>query len=178
MNAEKSVCVTGNTSNGPIVYNCYPVDEFSQGKWLLSIGSVSFDSSISNSATCAVTCNFVTGKKRSASGDVKIYGKPLNVFHLKTSSTSPRGIFRFCKYGNTSIRQRSFRQPSVGQPSFGQPKQNAADTDADKDGDADDDDEAAASDGNETKTATTKPTTTKITMTATTTTQTVILSIL
>lgn len=96
--AEKSICARGNLKNGPISYNCYPVNEFSQNKWLLSVNSVSFDSAENISQTCAIVCNFVTAKGRLQNGDIKIFQQPLNIFHLKTSQAAQRGIFRFCNY--------------------------------------------------------------------------------
>lgn len=96
--ADKSINVNGNLNQGPVRYTCYPVNEFSQGKWLISINSVTFDSTQNYSNTCAITCNFVTSKKRSTNGDIQIYEEPLNIFHLKSSQTASRGIFRFCNY--------------------------------------------------------------------------------
>ena len=97
MNADKSVDVSGNFSKGPVVYTCYPSDEFSQSKWRICVSSVTYNSTKVLSSTFFITCNFVTGKKRSAKGEVVFYEQPLNAFHLKTSSTAPRGIFRFCE---------------------------------------------------------------------------------
>ena len=94
--AKKSICCHGNLSNGPIIYSCYPSDEFAQGKWILALNSVSFEATENISANCAITCNFVTGRKRMHNGDIKIVEQPLNIFHLKTSTTSPRSISRFC----------------------------------------------------------------------------------
>ena len=96
--AEKSVLVSGNLKDGSIRYVCYPVNEFSQTRWLIAINSVTFDSTENIAKTCAISCNFVTGKKRSANGDIEIYQEPLNMFHLKTTATASRGIFRFCNY--------------------------------------------------------------------------------
>ena len=99
--AEKSVAVTGNLQNGPLSYVCYPTNEFSQSRWLVAINSVVFDSVENISKTCSVSCNFVTGKKRSGNGEIEIYQEPLNIFHLKTSPTAPRGVFRFCKLSSS-----------------------------------------------------------------------------
>ena len=96
--AEKSVLVNGNLKDGPITYVCYPINEFSQTKWLIALNSVTFDSVENISKTSSITCNFVTGKKRSERGEVEIYQEPLNVFHIKTSQNASRGIFRFCNY--------------------------------------------------------------------------------
>ena len=96
--AEKSVLVSGNLKDGPIRYICYPINEFSQARWLIAVNSVTFDSVESISKTCSISCNFVTGKKRSANGDIEVYQQPLNLFHMKTTATAPRGIFRFCNY--------------------------------------------------------------------------------
>ena len=96
--AEKSVIVNGNLKDGPLTYVCYPINEFSQAKWPIALNSVSFDSGETLSKTCSITCNFVTGKKRSNRGEVEFYQEPLNIFHIKTSATAPRGIFRFCNY--------------------------------------------------------------------------------
>ena len=95
--AKKSICCDGNSSNGPIIYICYPSDEFAQGKWVLAVNSVSFEASENFSSMCAITCNFVTCRKRTQDGDIKIVEQPLNIFHLKTSTTLPRGISRFCE---------------------------------------------------------------------------------
>ena len=94
--AEKSVYVEGNIQNGPITYICYPVNEFSQAKWLVAVNSVTFDSVENISKTCAITCNFVTSQRRTSKGEIEIYEQPLNVFHMKTTPNAPRGIFRFC----------------------------------------------------------------------------------
>ena len=94
--AEKSVFVDGNIQNGQITYVCYPINEFSQGKWLIAVNSVTFDSTENISKTCAITCNFVTGQRRTPRGDIEVYEQPLNVFHIKTTPTAARGIFRFC----------------------------------------------------------------------------------
>ena len=96
--AEKSVTVTGNLQDGPLRYICYPTNEFSQRRWLVAINSVIFDSVEPISKTCSVSCNFVTGKKRSAKGEIEIFQEPLNIFHLKTAPNAPRGIFRFCNF--------------------------------------------------------------------------------
>ena len=96
--AEKSVCVQGNLKNGAIIYSCYPINEFSQSKWLLAINSVTFDSAENISQTCSIGCNFITTKGRLQNGEIKIYEQPLNVFHLKTTASAKRGIFRFCNY--------------------------------------------------------------------------------
>ena len=95
--AKKSVCCEGNTSNGPIIYVCYPSDEFGQGKWSLAINSVSYEASDNFSSTCAITCNFVTCRKRTHDEDIKIVEQPLNIFQLKTTTTIPRNTSRFCK---------------------------------------------------------------------------------
>ena len=96
--SRKAVFCSGNVSNGQITYECYPNNEFSQGKWILAVNSVTFDTPLPLSSTCMITCNFVTSKKRTAEGDVKIFEQPPNVFFLKTTTTSPRGVSRFCKY--------------------------------------------------------------------------------
>ena len=96
--ADRSVCVTGNLQNGPISYTCYPVNEFNNGKYLIAVNSVVFDSTENISLTSMITCNFVTNTERSARGEIEIYQEPLNIFHLKTCATLTRGIFRFCKY--------------------------------------------------------------------------------
>ena len=96
--SEKSVVIDGNLKEGPLIYTCYPNTEFSEVKWLLAINSVVFDSTTTVSSTCMITCNFVTSKKRNNRGDVIVYEQPLNLFHIKTSPTAPRGIFRFCNY--------------------------------------------------------------------------------
>ena len=95
--SRKAVFCSGNVSNGQITYECYPNNEFSQGKWILALNSVTFDTALSLSLTCMITCNFVTSKKRTHGGEVKIFEQPLNIFYLKTTSTSPRGVSRFCK---------------------------------------------------------------------------------
>ena len=97
MNADKSVNVCGNFSKGPIVYTCYPSDEFCRSKWRICVASVTFNSTQPLSSTFSITCNFVTGQKRSAKGEVVFYEQPLNAFHLKTTPTASRGIFRFCE---------------------------------------------------------------------------------
>ena len=97
MNIHKSVSVNGNLKNGKLVYTCYPINEFSSGKWKLAIEAVDFDSSETISKTCMITSNFVLSRKRSPSGEVNVYQQPLNTFHLKSSATAPRGIFRFGK---------------------------------------------------------------------------------
>ena len=94
--AEKSVYVDGNIQNGTITYVCYPNNEFAQAKWLVAVNSVTFDSTENISKTCAITCNFVTGQRRTSKGEVEIYQQPLNIFHMKTTPAAPRGIFRFC----------------------------------------------------------------------------------
>lgn len=96
--AEKSVLVTGNVKDGAISYICYPINEFSEARWLVAINSVSFDSVENISKTCSISCNFVTTQKRSTNGQIEIQQEPLNVFHLKTTPTASRGIFRFCNY--------------------------------------------------------------------------------
>ena len=95
--AKKSISCDGNISNGPIIYVCYPSDEFSQGKWIVALNSVSYEATENFSLTCAVTCNFVTGRKQTHNGDIKIIEQPLNIFQLKTSTTLPRNTSRFCK---------------------------------------------------------------------------------
>ena len=95
--AKKSISCDGNISNGPITYICYPSDEFGQGKWILAVNSVSFEASDNFSSMCAITCNFVTCRKRTHNGDIKIVEQTLNIFHLKTSTTLPRNTSRFCK---------------------------------------------------------------------------------
>ena len=110
MNADKSVCISGNFANGPISYTCYPTNEFSDKQWLLSVQSVSFNSANDLSATCVITCNFVTSQKRSTSGEVEFYEQPLNTFHLKTSRTSSRGIFRFCIILSVTISFKRVRK--------------------------------------------------------------------
>ena len=96
--AEKSVLVTGNLQDGAITYVCYPINEFSQARWLIAVNSVTYDSVENISKTCAISCNFVTSKKRSGNGEIEIYQEPLNVFHLKSTPNASRGIFRFCNY--------------------------------------------------------------------------------
>ena len=96
--AEKSVLVTGNLKDGAITYVFYPINEFSQARWLIAVNSVTYDSVENISKTCAISCNFVTSKKRSANGEIEIYQEPLNVFHLKSTPNASRGIFRFCNY--------------------------------------------------------------------------------
>ena len=96
MSIDKSVCLTGNLSEGTINYVCCP-NEFSEKKWLLSIASVSYNSSQIISTTSMITCNFVTSKKRDNKGEVLVYEQPLNIFHLKTTAQSPKNLFRFCK---------------------------------------------------------------------------------
>ena len=98
MNATKSVCITGNLSNGSLSYICSPSNELSEKKWRLAIASVIFDSKDQISVTCVISCNFVTSRQRQLNGDIDICEQPLNIFHLKTSSQAPRGIFRFCMY--------------------------------------------------------------------------------
>jgi len=93
--AEKSVCVKGNLKNGSLTYVCYPANEFSGPKWLLAINSVVFDSNEVISATCKISCNFITNKTRRSNGDLVIEEQVLNTFHLKTSASATRGIFRF-----------------------------------------------------------------------------------
>ena len=95
--AKKSISCDGNISQGPIIYVCYPSEEFSEGKWILAVNSVSFEAVANFSSTCAITCNFVTCRKRTHNGDIKIVEEPLNIFHLKTTTTLPRSISRFCK---------------------------------------------------------------------------------
>lgn len=96
--AQKSVSVRGNLNDGPIRYTCYPINEFSENKWLIAIASVTFDSTETISTTCSLSCNFVTSRKRSTKGEIEVYEQPLNTFHMKTSAQASRGIFRFCKY--------------------------------------------------------------------------------
>jgi len=98
MSAQKSVCINGNPKSGPIRYICYPSNEFSQGKWELSVGGVVFDSSKTISQTLTISCNFITSKQRTTTGESNVYEQPLNTFHLKTNASAPRGIFRFCEY--------------------------------------------------------------------------------
>ena len=95
MNAVKSVIVTGNLNERNLVYVCYPVNEFRSSKWKMCVSAVVFDSADTISETCVITSNFVTSSKRSSNGEVLVYRQPLNVFHLKTSPTATRGIFRF-----------------------------------------------------------------------------------
>ena len=95
MQADKSICLKGNVQNGPIVYRPYPVNEFTAGKWLIAVSSVSFDSAVALSASCAVTSNFSTSQKRTQKGEVQVFQMPLAVFHLKTTATAPRSVFRF-----------------------------------------------------------------------------------
>jgi len=95
MQAHKSVCLKGNLKNGPVIYRTYPVNEFSTGKWSLAVSSITYDSEIAFSTTCAITSNFSTSQKRTSKGEVKIYQMPLAVFHLKTTAATPRSIFRF-----------------------------------------------------------------------------------
>ena len=95
MNVSKSVCVKGNLKDGNLIYTCYPINEFAQGKWKLAIQAVIFDSSEAISKTCVISSNFITSQRRNARGEVQVYWEPLNVFHLKSSPTAPRGIFRF-----------------------------------------------------------------------------------
>ena len=97
MNVQKSITVMGNLKDGKLIYTCYPINEFSSAKWKLAIQGVVFDSTEAISKTCVITCNFVSNQKRSSSGEVSVYQQPLNAFHLKTSATAPRGIFRFGK---------------------------------------------------------------------------------
>lgn len=97
MNADKSVNISGNFLKGPIVYTCYPSDEFCQSKWRMAVSSVTYNSTQALSSTLSITCNFVTGKRRSPNGEVVFYEQPLNSFHLKSTATAPRGIFRFCE---------------------------------------------------------------------------------
>ena len=94
---KKSISCEGNISNGSITYVCYPNDEFGQGKWMLAVNSVSYEASDNYSSLCTITCNFVTSRKRTNDGDIKIVEQPLNMFHLKTSTTLPRNVSRFCK---------------------------------------------------------------------------------
>jgi len=93
--AEKSIFVKGNTKNGKLSYVCYPINEFSNHKWLIAINAVIFDSSKTLSSTLKISCNFVTGQQRFHSGDIKNLEQPLNSFHIKTSTSASRGIFRF-----------------------------------------------------------------------------------
>jgi len=95
MQADKSICLKGNLQNGPIIYRPYPVNEFTSGKWLISINSILFESAIELSTTCAVTCNFSTSQKRTKRGEITGYEMPLTVFHLKTTTSARRSIFRF-----------------------------------------------------------------------------------
>ena len=97
MKVTKSIIVKGNLRNGKLVYTCYPINEFGQGKWKLAIQSIVFDSTETISTTCLITSNFVTSKRRAPDGDINSYQQPLNTFHLKTTSTAIRGIFRFGK---------------------------------------------------------------------------------
>jgi len=95
MQTDKSICLKGNVKNGPLIYRPYPVNEFATGKWSIAVSSVTFESQVVLSTTCAITSNFSTSQKRTNKGEVKIYQMPLAIFHLKTSATSPRSIFRF-----------------------------------------------------------------------------------
>ena len=95
MQADKSICLKGNVQNGPIIYRPYPVNEFTVGNWQIAVSSVSFDSTATLSTTCAVASNFSTSKKRNQKGEINVYQMPLAVFHLKTSSSTPRSVFRF-----------------------------------------------------------------------------------
>lgn len=95
MNVTKSVCISGNLQNGKITYDCYPPGEFGNCQWKLAVHSVSFASTDPLSTSCVISCNFVTSTKRSG-GEVNVYEQPLNVFHLKTTTSSPRGVIRFC----------------------------------------------------------------------------------
>lgn len=95
MQADKSICLKGNLQNGPLRYRPYPVNEFATGNWSLAVSSVSYESSIPLSTTCSITANFTTSQKRTSQGEVKVYEMPLAVFHLKTSSLTPKSIFRF-----------------------------------------------------------------------------------
>ena len=71
MIASKSVLVTGNSQND-LSYICYPVNEFSTGKWQMSINALSYETEENLSLTCSLTCNFVTGKIRTKNSDIKI----------------------------------------------------------------------------------------------------------
>lgn len=93
--ADKSVLIEGNTKDGLISYICYPVNQFLPNKWRIAINGVVFDSNQNISSTVVITCNFVTSQQR-INGDIRSFEQPLTEFHLKTSPTSPRGIFRFC----------------------------------------------------------------------------------
>jgi hypothetical protein len=95
MQANKSICLKGNIQNGPLCYRPYPVNEFSTGCWSLAVSSISYDSSVVLSNTCAITSNFSASQKRTSKGEIKVYEMPLAVFHLKTTSTTPRSVFRF-----------------------------------------------------------------------------------
>lgn len=95
MQADKSICLKGNLQNGPLRYRPYPVNEFVSGRWNIAVSSISFESSNVLSNTCAITTNFTTSQKRTNKGEVKVYEMPLAVFHLKTTSSAPRSVFRF-----------------------------------------------------------------------------------
>ena len=94
--ADRSDIIEGNLRNGPLTYTFYPANDITRSRHLIAINSVIFDSQTNLSATCKITCNFITTRKRNHLGDTIVEEQTLNVFHLKTSSALSRGIFRFC----------------------------------------------------------------------------------
>ena len=67
----KSVLLSGNTRTN-ISYTCYPVNEFSRGRWQMCVNSLSYETEELLSLSCVVTCNFVMGQLRTKNGDIRI----------------------------------------------------------------------------------------------------------
>lgn len=82
---NKTVQITGNLKSDGLKYRLCPSDEFSNGRWCVSVLNIAFELKEPINVLCTLSTNFCVNKRFSKFGEPEIYEEPFGTFEILTT---------------------------------------------------------------------------------------------